>query len=165
MAVLEVQDMVDIAIPKKRAYYPASKNEEDRILCWIPREELEDKVKRKILPKQVLVNHPDGVEIDLLPDAFKEFKLDPKIDPTKIRKHFARLRRKKMIEDDGLVDAAKLEGSLRDMDKPETKLKGDKRAVVQFLRGKRTRRPPRLARPTMKKGQHPVDIMFNLQRR
>lgn len=157
--------MSPIRVPKRRAYYAASRNEPERLLCWLPREELEAKVQRGELKRKVLKDYPDGVEIDLLPEDMKEFKVEPKVSVAKLRRQFLRLRKKGLLHESGLISAAALERAARDQDTPELQLRGARRDLVKFLKGKKPHKAvSRLPRPSMSKGEDPIGILCKLQR-
>jgi hypothetical protein len=158
--------MSPIRVPRRRAYYAASRNEPERLLCWLPREELEAKVERGEIPRKLLKDYPDGVEIDLLPEDMKEFKVEPKVSVAKLRRQYQRLRRRNLLHESGVISAAALERAAADQDRPERELKGERRDVVRLLKGKRVARRPRIMpRPAMSKGEDLGGVLFKLQRR
>jgi hypothetical protein len=95
--------MMKISIPVARAYYPASKNEPDYLLCWIPAGELAQLANEGRIARDILDDYPGGLEIEVTASAFEEVGLDLGASPEAIRQAYADLT------EPGVVDGAWLE--------------------------------------------------------
>ncbi len=95
--------MMKISIPETRAYYPASKNEPDYLLCWIPARELAQLANEGRIARDILDDYPGGLEIEVTDAAFEAVELDLGTSPEAIRRAYAELT------EPGLVDGAWLE--------------------------------------------------------
>jgi hypothetical protein len=107
--------MSPISTPKKRTYYPASPTEKDRLLLWIPRDELEDMAEDDLLPPSVLEDYPDGLEVEVTPSGFDELGLDLGVSPETIKALYGQLADRGQVPTSGLVDGAALERAAREM--------------------------------------------------
>jgi hypothetical protein len=96
--------MMKISIPVARAYYPASKNEPDYLLCWIPAGELAQLANEGRIARDILDDYPGGLEIEVTDSAFEAVELDLGISPEAIRRTYAGL------PEPDVVDGAWLEG-------------------------------------------------------
>ena len=103
-----------IKTPKERAYYLASKNEKDRLLCWIPAEEYERTVQEGYIPQHILDDYPDGLEIEVSGPGFDEFQLNVGVSPEAIRGAYADLLKRGLLAKSGAVAGARLEGIARE---------------------------------------------------
>ena len=63
-----------IKVPKERAYYYELSRQRDRLIYWIPKEELEKMAAEGKVNKKILKDYPEGVDIEVLRDRFDEFK-------------------------------------------------------------------------------------------
>jgi hypothetical protein len=150
---------MQIKTPKRRAYYPASRNERDRLLCWIPAEELERMVQDGRVVEDILEDYPDGLEIEVSEEAFEEFGIDIDVSPEAIRHAFADLTIQKRLPQSGIVDGASLERIAQ---------QAQGSAMESF-----TLRPPaqvhrfsveqELPEPEMTDGEDPMTVLTNLQ--
>ena len=95
--------MKEISIPVTRAYYPASKNEPDYLLCWIPAGELAQLANEGRIARDILDDYPGGLEIEVTDSAFEAVELDLGTSPEAIRRAYADLT------EPGVVDGAWLE--------------------------------------------------------
>jgi hypothetical protein len=107
--------MSPIRVPRKRAYYPASPNEQDRLLLWIPEDELEGMVEEGLLPQAVLEDFPRGLEVEVTPESINELGLDLGTNPEAVRAVYAHLSDRGQVPDSGMVDAAALEQATREI--------------------------------------------------
>ena len=107
--------MSPISTPTKRTYYPASPTEKDRLLLWIPREELESMAEEDLLPPSVSEDYPDGVEVEVTAPGFDELGLDLGVSPEILRALYKRLAERGQVPPSGLVDGAALEKAAREM--------------------------------------------------
>ena len=105
--------MTKIRTPEKRAYYPASENEQDRLLCWIPKEEFDSMVQDGRIPQELADDYPGGVEVEVSASAFDEFGVDLGITPEDIARTYAVLRTQSTLPESGIVDGASLESHVR----------------------------------------------------
>jgi len=105
--------MSKISIPEKRAYYPASEGEQDRLLCWIPVQEFESMVRDGRIPQDLADDYPGGVEVEVSTSAFAEFGVDLGITPENIAKTYKVLRTRGGLPKSGVVDGASLESTVQ----------------------------------------------------
>ena len=98
-----------IRMPARRAYYPASRNEPHRLLCWIPRHELEQLAAEGRVDPEILDDYPSGLEVRLSRPGFAEFGLDLRVDPDRLYQLYQALRQAKALPKSGLVAGARLE--------------------------------------------------------
>jgi len=143
-----------ISTPSKRAYYPASENEPDHLLCWIPEEELQRMARFGQITPDVLEDYPDGLEFEVSQAAFDEFEIDLGVSPEAIKEAYAYHREQGEIPETGAVDGAALEsaaqGSLRGG--PEMLTKGG--PVLGFAK---------FPEPEMTEGEDPRTVMLGLK--
>jgi len=109
------EEMSPISTPTKRTYYPASPTEKDRLLLWIPRDELEGMAEDDLLPPSVLEDYPDGVEVEVTPSGFDELGLDLGVSPETIKALYGQLAERGQVPPSGLVDGAALERAAREV--------------------------------------------------
>ena len=107
--------MSPISVPRKRAYYPASPDEQDRLLLWIPKDELEGMVEEDLMPESILEDFPDGLEVEVTPEAINELGLDLGLSPEAVRAVYAHLSERGQVPQSGVVDGAALEQAARAM--------------------------------------------------
>ena len=105
--------MSPIRTPRIRAYYPTSPNEKDRLLLWIPKDELESMVQEDLLPPSVLEDFPRGMEVEVSPSGFEELGIDVGVSPAAIRATYGLLAETGKVSKSGLADGAALEGVVR----------------------------------------------------
>lgn len=98
-----------IRLPTERAYYLASAGEPDRLLCWIPREELEAMVEADEADSQALEDYPGGLEVDVSPEALDEAGIRLGVDPDRIRAAYALVAEKGKVPESGRVLGSDLE--------------------------------------------------------
>ncbi len=130
-----------IRMPASRAVYPASRNEPGRLLCWIPRHEVEQLVAEGRVKADVLEYYPSGLEVRVSRAGFDELGLDLGIDPKMLYEGYQALRKARALPESGFVAGAHLEqvvrrGSLRDvltLPEPEWTDGEDARAVMAKL--------------------------------
>lgn len=98
-----------IKTPKKRAYYPASKNEKDRLLCWLPVDELKAMKAAGKAPEQVLEDYPYGLELEVSNEAFQEYGIKLGCDAGELVAAYRKLLKAKRLPDSLVIDGASLE--------------------------------------------------------
>lgn len=102
-----------IKTPKKIVYYPASRNEPDQLMCWIPYEELKKMVDKNRVDKNILTDYPDGLEIEITDEELKYFyekyELKLKGEPKSLLLAYEYLREKKMIKTLGYINSKNLD--------------------------------------------------------
>jgi len=113
--------MKKIKIPKERAYYLASKNEKDRLLCWIPVEEYEHLIQEGHIPQHILDDYPDGLETEVSRPGFNEFQVDLGVSPETIKQAYADLLMRGLLPRSGTVAGAKLESIAREIEQSGAK--------------------------------------------
>jgi hypothetical protein len=102
-----------IRMPATRAVYPASRNEPDRLLCWIPRRELEQLAAEGRVKADVLEYYPSGLEVRVSRQGFEEFGLDLGVDPKVLYETYRALRAAGDLPESGAVAGAHLEQAAR----------------------------------------------------
>ena len=107
-----------IRLPKGRAYYPASPNEPEWLLCWIPPEELATLVQEDRIRASALAEHPSGLEVEVSQDGFAEFDLDLGVSPGALYETYASLRQQGVLPESGVVAAAQLESLAQAGERP-----------------------------------------------
>jgi len=111
-----------IRVPTERTYYQSSPIEPDYLLCWIPREELEDMVRKGEAVKDVLKNYPYGLEIEVSEEALEEVGIKLNISPDSIRKAYTLLREENCLDKSGYVRGKALERFVEYMEmRPEVR--------------------------------------------
>ncbi len=130
-----------IRMPSSRAIYPASRNEPHRLLCWIPRHELEQLAAEGRVKADILEYYPSGLEVRVSRPGFDEVGLDLGIDPKVLCEAYQALRQAGALPASGFVAGAPLEkaaqgGSLREvltLPEPEWTDGEDARTVMSKL--------------------------------
>jgi len=107
--------MSPISIPRKRTYYPASPTEKDRLLLWIPRDELEGMVEEDLLAASILEEYPNGAEVEVTPAGFEELGIDLGVSPEALTVVYGHLLERGEVPESGLVDGATLERVAREI--------------------------------------------------
>jgi hypothetical protein len=102
-----------IRLPASRACYPASRNEPDRLLCWIPRHELEQLAAEGRVKPEVLEYYPSGLEVRLSREGFAEIGLDLGVDPKELYRAYQALRQAGALPESGVVAGSYLEQAAR----------------------------------------------------
>ena len=101
-----------ISLPEKRAYYPASKNEPDYLLCWIPATELAQLAAEGRVAQDITDDYPGGLEIEVTASAFEDVELDLGASPETIRQAYAQLfERKRRGEPHALPESGRVDGA------------------------------------------------------
>lgn len=154
-----------VQLPKERAYYPASRAEAAALLCWVPKEELKKMVRQKRAPRGVLKDYPNGLEVEVSEEGLQEAGVDLRIDPEKIRKTYARLKKEGELPKSGSVQAAQLERVAKAVDRPATTARP--RTTARRTAGARRAVATRevLREPKMSKGDDPKLMFRRLSRR
>jgi hypothetical protein len=104
---------MQIHMPRARAYYLASENEPDFLLCWIPVDELARLADEGRVAPEALEDYPEGLELEVSPAAFEELGLDLGLSPEEIKGVYAGLRQVGALPASGMVDGARLETEAR----------------------------------------------------
>jgi hypothetical protein len=81
-----------IRVPRERAYYPASRNEPDRLLCWLPPEDLQELVRQGRAQDDILDYYPSGLEVEVTRQGLEEFRLDLGATPEALQEAYQTLR-------------------------------------------------------------------------
>jgi len=116
--------MTQIRTPRKRAYYPESKTEVDRLLLWIPAEEIQPMVQDGLIAPYVVDDYPDGFEIDVSTSEFEEFEIDLGVSPEAITAAYVHYREREQLPDSGMMDGATLESAARGMAETDPTVSG-----------------------------------------
>jgi hypothetical protein len=150
-----------ISLPEKRAYYPASQNEPEYLLCWIPPEELAQLASQGRVAADITDDYPSGLEIEVSESAFKDVELDLGANPETIKQAYAQLFERKRrgephaLPASGRVDGEWLEEVARTAEGPLPSFAVGPNALV-FSIGV----PP--PEPKMSDGQDALTVMQNL---
>ena len=145
-----------ISTPSKRAYYPASENEQDRLLCWIPEEELQRMARFGQIAPDVLDDYPDGLEFEVSQAAFDEFGIDLGVSPDAIKATYAYYRERGDIRAPGTVDGATLESAVQEP------LRGGPEGFVKGMPGLVLSAGEKFPEPEMTEGEDPRTVMLGL---
>jgi hypothetical protein len=155
--------MSPIRVPRNRAYYLTSPNEKDRLLLWIPKEELEDMVEAGHLPEAVLEDFPRGLEVEVTSQGFEEMGIDLGINPEAISTLYGYLSERGKVPDSGVVDGAALEHTAREIlesvEEPDTNAPTFTPEFLETVRGIGQRRLPE---PEMTDGEEPTLFLRRL---
>ena len=150
-----------ISLPEKRAYYPASKNEPDYLLCWIPAAELAELASEGRVARDISGDYPGGLEIEVSASAFEDVELDLGVEPKTLRQAYVRLFERKRrgephaLPESGSVDGAWLEEVARAAEGPLEVFAVGPGALDFSVGGS----PPE---PKMSDGQDALTVMQNL---
>jgi hypothetical protein len=149
--------MKTIRIPKERAYYLASKNENDRLLCWIPVQDYEHLVQEGRIPRDVLADYPDGLEVEVSTPGFSEFQIDLGAGPEAIKQAYAELAARGLLPSSGAVAGSYLEDIARSIEggAPELARRSADTAIGPV--------GERLPEPAMTEGDDATVVMRDLQ--
>jgi hypothetical protein len=149
-----------ISVPETRAYYPASKNEPEYLLCWVPATELAQLVDQGRVARDILEDYPGGLEVEVSASAFEEVEMDLGVSPEAIKQAYESLWERKRhgdptaLPESGRVDGAWLEDVARVAASGLFPFAID--AGLEFAAGER---PPQ---PKMSDGQDARTVMQNL---
>lgn len=147
-----------IKTPKERAYYLASKNEKDRLLCWIPAEEYQHMVREGYIPRHILDDYPDGLEVEVSKPGFNEFQLNVGVSPEAIKEAHKDLLTLGLLPDSGIVDGASLERFTQETRRSGSKTP-DKPDVPEFVYSIEQKLPE----PKMTDGEDAMIFMQKLE--
>jgi hypothetical protein len=140
-----------IRVPNERAYYPASPNEPERLLCWLPPDDLKDLVRQGKVQDDILDYYPSGLEVQVSEQGLEEFKLDLGASPEALQKAYRTLRQRHAVPKSGMVTAA----SLQEMVHGPEKVRGSKSPLLPEP-GKK------VPEPEMTDGADPRSVMQQL---
>jgi len=101
-----------ISIPLARAYYPA-RTGLSRILCWLPKDELEKMISRGDAPDDIIEDFPSGLEIEVSVEALDEYEIKLGLPPESICRAYSYFMDRGLVDKSGLVDGASLESILK----------------------------------------------------
>jgi hypothetical protein len=124
-----------IRMPKVRAYYAASANEPDDLLCWIPADELARLVEQAKAEPDVLEYHPDGLEVEVSEQGLEEHGLELGARPEALRRAYRALKKAHTLPESGMVEATSLE-SIAQEAVPGSSFDADRRLVLLGPDGK-----------------------------
>ena len=147
-----------IRTPSTRAYYPVSRNEIDRLLCWIPPAELECMVQDRRIVSNALDDYPYGLELEVTRPALNELHVDLGISPEVLTHAYAELLEQGLLPESGRVDGASLERVARGPKQGGRKSskKGSAESVKRSI-------GQGLPEPRMTDGEDPMTVMLKLQ--
>jgi hypothetical protein len=143
-----------IRVPRERAYYPASRNEPDRLLCWLPPEDLQELVRQGRAQDDILDYYPSGLEVEVTRQGLEEFRLDLGATPEALQEAYQTLRQQDALPKSGMVAGA----SLEEITQAPAKTSGSEKSALSLEPGKKLRSPE------MTKGADPRSVMRQLSR-
>jgi hypothetical protein len=141
-----------IRVPNERAYYAASRNEPDRLLCWLPPADLAELVSQGKVQQDILDYYPSGLEVEVSKEGLEEFKLDLGASPEVLQQAYQTLRQQHALPKSGMVAAT----SLEEIVPAPAKMGGLEKAPLSLEPGKKVRGPG------MTKGADPRSVMRQL---
>jgi len=146
--------MNKIRIPIKRAYYTASRKEQDDLLCWIPSQEFARMVQDGHIPQELADDYPGGIEVRVSASAFDEFEVDLGVTPDDISEAYKTLRTQGRLPESGIVDGVALENLAQ----------GPPRVAPEAAPDWGPTAPrPRLSEPEWTDGDDAATVMSNLE--
>ena len=98
-----------IRTPKVRAYYAASQNEPEWLLCWIPPDDLAQLASQGRVRSDIVADYANGLEVEVTSQGFEEFGLDLDVSPSALQEAYERLREADALPESGIVAADQLE--------------------------------------------------------
>lgn len=101
-----------ISIPIARAYYPA-RTGSTRILCWLPKDELERMISRGDAVDDIIEDFPSGLEIEVSVESLGEYEIKLGFSPELICRACLYFMDRGSVDKSGLVDGAILERILK----------------------------------------------------
>lgn len=110
-----------IKTPIERAFYYEITNLRDRLIYWIPKEDLEHMTKSGPVSDEILKDYPFGLDLEVYQDLFDEFKdkykLDIPIDVENTLQAFQALKTKygKKFPRTGLINVKELENFAQEL--------------------------------------------------
>jgi hypothetical protein len=110
-----------IKTPKERAFYYEITNLRERLIYWIPREDLEQMSKDGRVSGEILKDYPFGLDLEVYQDLFDEFEkkygLKIPIDVDSILQTFQAVKNKfgRKFPRTGLINAEELENLAHDL--------------------------------------------------
>ncbi len=143
-----------ISLPKERAYYAASANEPEYLLCWIPAGDLAQLASQGKVQQDILEYYPDGLEVQVSGQDLEQFQLDLGADPEALRKAYQALSEMGALPGSGMVAASSLEKMVQGVKGPMGALAAA--AALSFGPGKK------LPEPEMTEGTDPRTVMQQL---
>jgi hypothetical protein len=149
--------MKTIRIPKERAYYLASQNESQCLLCWIPVQDYDHLAQEGRIPRDVLADYPDGLEVEVSTPGFGEFQIDLGVGPEAIKQAYAELAARGLLPSSGAVAGSYLEGIARSIEGGAPELARRSADVAIGPAGER------LPEPAMTEGEDATVVMRDLQ--
>jgi hypothetical protein len=93
-----------IKTPKVHCFYPRSKNEADKLVLWIPKEEYPTFFPQRKKLSEMKKYYPDGIEIEVTDRGFAEYGISLELKPVKLKKAFRDLAKQKVIPESRIVD-------------------------------------------------------------
>ena len=150
--------MKRISIPRKRAYYTATRGDPDELLCWIPPDELVCMAKEGRIRSDVPGDYPDGLELEVSQLAFDEFGIDVGTSAAAIQAVYEQFLAGGALPPSEMVDGLTLERLAREAERVTPRVPGDKEArpIVSRELGRS------LPSPEMTEGDDPMAVMRSL---
>jgi hypothetical protein len=145
-----------ISLPARRAYYPASRNEPDHLLCWIPADLFEAMAEAGQIQRGLAGDYPDGLEIPVTREAFARFGLELGVAPEALALAYASLREHGLLPPSGQVDGEALERAAAEAQEPAAG--ASSRGMTYAAEGLAGPLPE----PEMSAGQDPFAVMRDL---
>lgn len=102
-----------ISVPIERSYYRARRGS-DRLLCWLPSDELRVMIGRNEASADALTDFPSGLETVVEEDALAEYEIVLGLDADALTRAFGFFSERGAIAQSGRVSAADLHKRIRD---------------------------------------------------
>jgi hypothetical protein len=148
-----------IRLPLERTYYPASRDEPEQLLCWIPPHELEALIKAGRAPARLRDEHPLGLELEVSAHALSQAGIELPAPADSLKAAYLKLRNERRLPASGYVQATYLEQGTRDNHAPLITAAADMIAEPEGVL------PSGLApEPAMSAGEEPDAAMRRLAR-
>ncbi len=106
-----------ISVPGNSVYYYDPGLKEDPVLlCWMPRKVLEEKVKNESVSKEILVDYPDGLDLEISEDQLNRFQekygLIMPYRALEILVNFEAFQRSRKVKTLGFIEAIALDSAI-----------------------------------------------------
>lgn len=104
-------------VPEERVYYQELRECGNVLLCWMPIQELERLVGESKVVREILEDHPHGVDVEVTPADFRYFKkrygIDVGISPEDLLLAFEALMKSDEVHVEGEISGAAVEDLAR----------------------------------------------------
>lgn len=98
-----------LRLPKDRCYHPASPNEPEWLMCWIPPKNLAELIGGRRVRPDILDHYPQGLEVEVSEEGFARLGLNLEVHPDLLVRTYLDLRLAGLVHDSGVVQGTSLE--------------------------------------------------------